>query len=727
MLPLPTDHPNRLLVAIAALSALILFLEMLLVRWIGTELRAFAYLQNSVLVSAFLGLGLGCRNARRPVLLLPSMVALVAIACVIRDPLDWKIREAFTQSLVAFEDSVLWGVDSGLPKGLREARVVFVAFALGTTIAVLYAVALAFHPMGQWLGRWLEGHPRPIAPYSANILGSLIGIGAFQGNALLRTSPWVWLAITGAGLALLATRAEDDRPHRLVAGALALLLPLAGWVPGEHDTVWSPYQKLALLPLRAPSGTAGVGATCGGDIRVNNVGYQAMIEVDKKKWAAAPALYPPTEVPYSHYVLPHRLIGRRDRVLVVGSGAGNDVAAALEAGSRTVHAVEIDPAIVDLGRRHHPDSPYEAPNVRLAIDDARAFFRRDEGRYDLIWFGLLDSHTNPSAYTNVRLDHFVYTRESFADMKRMLAPSGVVVLLFEAQTWWIADRLVGLLREAFGGVPLAAWVRSSTLCLGGGGLMLIAGEPSAVERVRRSAEADPPLRARLLNPEGWQLVTTPTTDDWPYLYLQAPSLPRFHLIVGLACLMLGVLLRRRMFVPGEGSNLLMVLLGAGFMLLEVSGVSRAALLYGTTWTVNAYIVGAILAMTLLANLTASRVDVDLRLSFVGLLLSLLALAFLPSAWLAGLPLVPRVLVGGGFLALPVFFSGLVFVALWGAMPRKDLALGSNLFGALLGGVASMSSMLIGFRGLLLLTVAVYMGALLLVRRGAERAGAAQPG
>jgi len=31
------------------------------------------------------------------------------------------------------------------------------------------------------------------------------------------------------------------------------------------------------------------------------------------------------------------------------------------------------------------------------------------------------------------------------------------------------------------------------------------------------------------------------------------------------------------------------------MLLEVSGVSRAALLFGTTWVVNAYVVGAILA------------------------------------------------------------------------------------------------------------------------------------
>ena len=60
------------LARIGFLSALIMFLEMLLVRWVGTELRVFAYLQNGVLVAAFLGLGLGCRNARRPVHILPA-------------------------------------------------------------------------------------------------------------------------------------------------------------------------------------------------------------------------------------------------------------------------------------------------------------------------------------------------------------------------------------------------------------------------------------------------------------------------------------------------------------------------------------------------------------------------------------------------------------------------------------------------------------------------------
>ena len=46
-------------------SVLGLFLELMLIRWIGTEIRIFAYLQNTVLVVCFMGLGLGCLTCRK--------------------------------------------------------------------------------------------------------------------------------------------------------------------------------------------------------------------------------------------------------------------------------------------------------------------------------------------------------------------------------------------------------------------------------------------------------------------------------------------------------------------------------------------------------------------------------------------------------------------------------------------------------------------------------------
>jgi spermidine synthase len=713
------------LTRIAFLSILIMFLEMLLIRWVGTELRVFAYLQNGVLVAAFLGLGLGARNARQPRLLLPSMLSLTFLAAVIADPFGWGLGEGVTQGLAAFQDSVIWFEAMGTewPQYVRTA---LVAFSLLMSFVLLAAVAYSFRPLGQWLGAWMDDYPRPIAAYTANILGSLFGIALFVTATVTLTSPVVWLTAAGLGLAACAVWADDGRVARAAAVGLAVALPLWAW-GAQMPTLWSPYQKLTLLPLLqpVPDGDEQSWEQCGEIIEVNNVGYMSMLDLDRERMAARPRLYPPHEIRTSHYMLPHAIVGPRERVLVVGAGAGNDVAAALEMGARHVDAVEIDPAIVSVGRARHPNQPYSSDRVTVSIDDARAHFRKAKGPYDLIWFGLLDSHTNPSAYSNVRLDHFVYTRESFEDMKGLLGPSGVVVLFFAPEADWISGRLVGLMTETFGATPLTAKIETTTVCTGWGGLLLIGGPPEALAAVRARAEADPELRPRLRDPSIYPGDVAMTTDDWPYLYLPGPGIPRYHLLVGLACLALGLALRRALFRPGEPMNLAMLLLGMGFMLLEVVGVSRAALLFGTTWTVNAYIVGAIFAMILLANLVASRTHVSVTgWPAWGLGASVLALAFMPTAGLAALPLGLRVILGGGFLALPVFFSGLIFVTAWAATDRKDLAFGSNLLGSLVGGVASMLSMAMGFSALMLMTLAIYGAALVLLAR--ERGGARAP-
>jgi hypothetical protein len=161
----------------------------------------------------------------------------------------------------------------------------------------------------------------------------------------------------------------------------------------------------------------------------------------------------------------------------------------------------------------------------------------------------------------------------------------------------------------------------------------------------------------------------------------------------------------------------MLLLGAGFMLLEVSAVNRASLLFGTTWKVNAYVVGAVLSLILLANWLAARFRINiLGWPIVGLIAALLTLSLLPVSWLAVLPFFLRILVGTLFLALPVLFSGVVFIILWSRTERKDLALGSNLLGSLVGGIASMLSMQIGFSALMWLVLAVYLVVILLIGR-----------
>ncbi len=517
------------MIRIALLSVLILFLEMLLVRWIGSELRVFAYLQNAVLVTAFLGLGLGARNAREPVRLWRAAAALAFVGLVIRDPGGWELAEAVSQGLTAFQDSLIWSAHAANDE--RHVRSALIAFALALSLAVLAATAEAFAPLGQWLGCWMDACPRPVAAYTANVLGSLTGIALFTAASVAGLPPHVWLAAAVAGLLILVPAASGGVGSRLATALLLISVPLLAWTGGGASTIWSPYQKLSLAPT-----------TCGELVTVNNSGFQVLLNLDVRRMASLPALYPPAEVRHSHYLLPYELLGARERVLIVGAGGGNDTAAALEAGAGHVWAVEIDPAVAAWGKNRHPNHPYASPRVTLTVDDARAFFRRDTGPYDVAWFGLLDSHTTPSAYSSVRLDHFAYTRESFADVKRLLAPGGVVVLFFEAAKDFIHWRLAGLLRETFGADPLAFEVRPGTPCLGWGGLMLIGGSVEALAPLRVRAEADAGIARLMLAPPEAARRTILTTDDWPYLYLEEPGIPRYHLLVGLTCLALGLTL-----------------------------------------------------------------------------------------------------------------------------------------------------------------------------------------
>src|SRR6516162_3919265 len=48
-------------------SLLGLFFEMLMIRWLSSEIRIFAYYKNFVLIACFLGFGLGCALCRRRV------------------------------------------------------------------------------------------------------------------------------------------------------------------------------------------------------------------------------------------------------------------------------------------------------------------------------------------------------------------------------------------------------------------------------------------------------------------------------------------------------------------------------------------------------------------------------------------------------------------------------------------------------------------------------------
>ena len=698
-------------------SVLGLFLEMMLIRWIGTEIRIFAYLQNTVLVVCFMGLGMGCMTCRKPIVVRAMLLPLGLLVLLLALPPTREGLGKISTMLTVLGDFLIWS--QGISASPWQT-VLSVVLGLGLTLFLMALIWDVFLPLGRLMGRLMDDDPRTIRAYSVNVAGGLAGIWLFVAISALEQPPVAWFGVVAALVALLIVPGlgRGGRGARVDLGLLALLVALA-WIagrePGAIETRWSPYQKLVLRAgdPRLP-GLSGIGEYL---ITVNNAGYQGMIDLSTKHVASDPTSFPPEMAGLSQYDLPFLLHPRPENVLIVGAGSGNDAAGALRHGAARITAVEIDPAVIDLGRRYHPERPYDSPKVRLVNDDARSFFATSRDRFDVISFGLLDSHTT-TAMTNARLDHYVYTRESLQRARSLLAPGGIMVLSFEAQKPFIADRMASAIREVFGREPIGFRVPQSRY--GWGGVVFVAGD---LDQAQARINANPRLAAQIAR---WQAddpvartgSTRISSDDWPYIYLKAPSIPLLHYL--LAGLLLALLVRgvrrlqlgRQLTGWGAG-DWHFFFLGAAFLLLEVQNISKASVVLGNTWQVNAVIVSGILAMILLANLAAARWPaLPTGVAYAGLFLSCLGLYVLDIARFGFLPIATKIVLVGGLTSLPMLFSGVVFIRSFTAVTGKDQALGANLLGALVGGLLQSVTFVVGLRALLLIVAGLYLAALL---------------
>jgi len=167
----------------------------------------------------------------------------------------------------------------------------------------------------------------------------------------------------------------------------------------------------------------------------------------------------------------------------------------------------------------------------------------------------------------------------------------------------------------------------------------------------------------------------------------------------------------------RGLYLLFFFLGAGFMLIETKAVVSMALLFGSTWLVNSVVFFAVLVMILIANLWTLRLQPrKLWPYYAGLLIGLLLNVVVPLDYFLGLARVPQVVLACLLVFAPVFFAGVIFVASFKRTASPDRAFGFNIAGAMLGGLAEYSSMLLGFRYLILVAILFYAISALGLRR-----------
>jgi hypothetical protein len=721
------------------ISFLILFFELACIRWFGSMVVFLTFFTNIVLLATFLGMSVGCLTAsgRRDwtLLVVPLLLDTAAAAYLVLEAYNRMGRIMIDVGGQASPQQIYFGTEYRA----RDVSAFVVPIEL-VAVVFFVLITLIFIGLGQVMGRAFNQAPDRLKAYTANIGGSLVGIAGFSAAFFLRTTPLAWFAVVFIVWLYFLKRWTPKQIYGMIA--TLCLVGMTGynatwWAPYERSQdyniqLWSPYYKIQYNPAI-------------GLITTNNIGHQAMV---------------PGAETIAMYALPHAL--NRDSggkpfedVLVIGAGSGNDVSAALRWGAGHIDAVEIDPAIYELGRANHPDAPYSDPRVSMHIDDGRSYIRKTDRKYDLVVYALVDSLVLQSGYSSLRLESFLFTRQAFDDIEARLKPGGMFAVYNLMRRGWLVGRIDKMAQESFGARPLVlslpyvAKISPSdpqtnrvTLFLSGSDSSPVAAirkrfadqqnfwlnRRSAVKSTTNGFSPQPPgpadsaaadwlrLAPAAVDASGIQRVPT---DDWPFLYLRDPVIPALNVreMILLGVVSLAILL---IFSPVKRvrPNGQMFFLGAGFMLLETKGVVHVALLFGSTWIVNSVVFFAILLMILCSNLFVRLVEPKTFWPYYTLLVAALAVNIaVPMSTFLALPGWQKAAVSCAVVFVPIFFAGIVFSTAFRDSRNPDVDFGSNIAGAVLGGLSENFSLILGFNYLLAIAIGFYLLSAILRRRG----------
>ena len=646
-----------------------LLLELALIRWLGSNVLHLSYFSNIVLLASFLGIGVGFLRAKkggkRPVFFLPVLAGLVAVVSLFPVGVERESSDLIFFTAVSTSGPPPWVV---LP-------VIF------TLVAVILAgvgmlVAEPFFDLGR------------LDAYRYDLIGSLIGIAGFTLLSFLGAAPIVW-GIVAVALTIVLLL---PRPTVWVYGAAVVLLGFLAAESFLSGAMWSPYYKIETQSL----GTADNPVTT---VIANGVPHQAVWDAQKKAEAE----------PF--YALPYQRSLRENPgdMLIIGAGTGTDVALALSKGATSIDAVEIDPKIRGIGSTANPNKPFDDPRVTTYITDGREFLQNTDKKYDTVILALPDSLTLVAGASQLRLESYLFTLQAMQRVHDILTDDGVFAMYNYYRDPWLVGRLARTMAQAFGHPPCVDLNEQQISA------SLLIAKDEALQDCQNVAET-----AALLAD-----APEPATDNWPFLYLKSPTIPGMYLAVLIMILVLSGL--AVVFSGGGLSNssryIDLFLLGAAFMLLETRAVTMFALLFGTTWLVNAIVFAGILVAVLLAveftrwfNRISSTGRVPLPIAYAVLLASLAAVWLVPPASLLTLPTPVRLVVAVGLTFLPVFTANVIFASRFNDSAQPTTAFGMNLLGAMVGGCLEYLALLTGYQALIIIAGVLYIAALLVESR-----------
>jgi predicted membrane-bound spermidine synthase len=341
-------------------------------------------------------------------------------------------------------------------------------------------------------------------------------------------------------------------------------------------------------------------------------------------------------------------VGSAGRTLVIGAGGGKDVLLALLAGSSEITAVEVNPAVVEATRAftQYNGGILDLPEVQLVEGEARTFVERADDHYDMIYLNLVYTQAAEPG-SKALVENYIFTQEAFQTYLEHLTPNGHLGLVSHNALEGSRAAVTALFAlEKTGVPPNEALDRMALLMYPSDdptqrmSVLLVGGEPLTQETLQvltlgASRQGMTPLfvpgsyeflferlrQGMTLDQfvvEGAEYDLGPTYDDRPFFFDLDPGLPpavKTALIIGGSVAVLLFLSSASLWGPGGLREirklwivmlLYAVLIGAGFLLVEIPLIHRFQLLLGHPVLSFVTVLGSLLLFGGLGSLYSQR-------------------------------------------------------------------------------------------------------------------------
>jgi SAM-dependent methyltransferase len=396
-------------------------------------------------------------------------------------------------------------------------------------------------------------------------------------------------------------------------------------------------------------------------------------------------------------------------VLIIGTGGGRDILAALAFGQKSVLGIEINPLMRHLVEDHYGDysgHPYTHPGVEVIIDEGRSRLSHLDRTFDVLQLSLIDTFSLNAAGGFVFSENYLYTTEALQEYFRHLSPDGILSLT----RYYVPSYPLEIQRLA--GMARAAWtaegvenVADHVLVLrqNMSATMLVKRSPftpaelQLVDRVAQENNmailyrpgmregGDANVATILTTPnlqqyfDGHEFILNPPTDDRPFFFnflrtrlhnvpvdpfkflqLWDDALALMYLLIAVVTTIAVFFLVGPLLFLGRTAGpavrpsvavpllLYFACLGYGFMMIEIPLLQRFVLFLGYPVYALAVVLFALLLFSGMGSLLSTRFTARATTSLVGVLLGVITLSVTYS-WV-----VPSVIMA--LLAIPIWLK-----------------------------------------------------------------------